>query len=200
MENKGDRRRLLGVIIGIAVLVALGPLAFWLGGNLVGFLFIGVWIAVVAVVALRGDRSGVVEVASGSADVHRILVVAHAGADGEALAKALSEREADDEIHIVVPALTTRANRFSGEVDDAIKEAQAGVERLVNRTNARGRTVDGAVGDADPRMAVEDALRVFAADEVLVVPPPDEELEFFRVSGPKETFQGVPLPVTVVHG
>lgn len=123
----------------------------------------------------------------------------HADADAAALVGALGRQPADTVVYILIPALTTRANRFTGEIDSAVDQANASLENLVGQVSASGRKVEGSVGDVDPRAAVEDTLRSFAADEVVVLPPPERELEFFRVSGPEETFRGVRLPVTVIE-
>ena len=60
-------------------------------------------------------------------------------------------------------------------------------------------TVTGAIGDADPRLALEDTLRTFQADEVITIPPPAAELNALKISPPDEVFKGVRLPVTVVQ-
>ncbi len=38
-----------------------------------------------------------------------------------------------------------------------------------------GEQVEARVGDVDPLQAIEDALRMFPADEVIVLTAPDEE-------------------------
>jgi hypothetical protein len=195
MESRADRRLVLTLVIALAVLAVLGPFVFSLAGNLVGIVYIVAAIALLALIATRWERDGGVEVAESRDRVHRVLVLAHAEADAGALAGALP---ADAAVHVVVPALTTRTNRLTGEIDEAVDQAEEGVERLVAGAQARGRSVDGTVGDTDPRTAVEDSLRTFAADEVLVLPPPQRDLEFFHVAGPEEAFRDVRLPVTVV--
>ncbi|HET6829878.1 MAG TPA: hypothetical protein VFH44_00880 [Solirubrobacterales bacterium] len=200
MKRRADRARILLLVAAFAALAALAPLAFWLGGVAVGLIIIVAVLALLAFVVARWERAGDVEVLSDSDDVHRILVVAHGDADARRLVSSLEahERGAGDEVQIVVPALTKPLKRLAGDVDDEIRDAEANAQRLVEAAGASGRVVDGGVGDADPRMAVEDALRVFAANEVLVFPPSEDELGAYRVDGPEETFGRVRLPVTVV--
>ena len=201
MERGADRAQILLLVAALAVLVALVPFAFWLGGVAVGLIIIVAVMALLAFVATRWERRGDVEVRSSSDAVHRILVVAHSDADARRLVESLQahERGSDDEVRIVVPALTMPLKRLAGDVDDEIRDAEASAERLADEARASGRVVSGGVGDADPRLAVEDALRVFAADEVLVFPPSEDELWAHRIPAPEETFGRVRLPVTVVE-
>jgi hypothetical protein len=70
------------------------------------------------------------------------------------------------EVLVVVPALAATVEALTGAVDDRRADAEATAATL------ESRLPDGArveVGADDPALAVEDALRVFGADEVLVV-------------------------------
>ena len=200
MERKADRAHILVLVVTLAALAALVPFAFWLGGVAVGLIIIVAELALLAFVVARWERRGDVEILSDSDDVHRILVVAHSDADGAQLVRLLQahERDGANEVRIVVPALTMPLKRLAGDVDDEIRDAEASAERLVEEAGAPDRVAAGGVGDADPRLAVEDALRVFAADEVVVIPPSEDELGAYRIPGPEETFGRVRLPVTVV--
>ena len=166
MERGADRAQILLLVVALAALAALVPFAFWLGGVAVGLIIIVAEMALLAFVATRWERRGDVEVRSSSDDVHRILVVARSDTDGARLVDSLQahERDSDNEVRIVVPALTMPLKRLAGDVDDEIRDAEANAERLAEEAGASGRVVSGGVGDADPRLAVEDALRVFAAD------------------------------------
>jgi hypothetical protein len=99
----------------------------------------------------------------------RILVVANEAVTGDTLRKLL-DLEPDDgsELLVVAPALTGRV-AFWTSADDAARDVAA--ERL-RRSLAELRAVDvaaeGMVGDADPLLAIDDALRLFPADEIVV--------------------------------
>ena len=69
------------------------------------------------------------------------------------------------EVLVVVPALASTAESLTGAVDDRRHDAEATAAALESRLP--GARVE--VGADDPALAVEDALRVFGADEVLVV-------------------------------
>jgi len=199
MNSGKDRSRTIAAIIGFAVLAALGPLVFSVAGNLLGIIYIVAVIAFFFVIVNRWDRGGDVEVATTTDSRRRILVLAHADADRNALVRALRARNAGtSEARIVVPALATRVERFTGEVDEAAANADNGAESLVQAAAGVVGDARGEVGDSDPRTALEDALRTFPADEVVVLPPPERAREFFSVSGPEETIRGVRLPITVI--
>ena len=68
------------------------------------------------------------------------------------------------EVLVVVPALASSTEALTGAVDDRRHDAEATAAALESRLpGARAE-----VGADDPALAVEDALRVFGADEVLV--------------------------------
>jgi hypothetical protein len=100
---------------------------------------------------------------------------------------------------LLLPVLTKRSQRFTGDLDEEIRASERDVETLVAALGDLPGTVTGAIGDADPRLAVEDTLRTFPADEVITIPPPTDELDAFKLSGPNEVFKGVRLPVTVIE-
>jgi hypothetical protein len=142
-----------------------------------------------------------VEVRHGHDGVHRILVVTHIGVDRSQLYEVLRRHQhgTSNHTHILLPVLTKRSQRFTGDLDEEIRASECDVESLVGALGDLPGTVTGAIGDADPRLAVEDALRTFQADEVVTIPPPAAELNALKISPPDEVFKGVRLPLTVVQ-
>lgn len=142
-----------------------------------------------------------VEVRQSGDEVHRILVVSHEGIGGRGLAGLLDEREPDrgSEVFIVVPALSGSLKQLANDDRDEIGAASADLERLIGEIAADGRSVGGIVGDSDPRLALEDSLRQFAADEVVVVNPPAAEMEGLEEVATERAVEGVDLPVTVLN-
>jgi hypothetical protein len=62
---------------------------------------------------------------------------------------------------------------LTGEEDEARREAERRAQQAAEAVP--GRTVDARVGDPDPLVAIEDALRTFPADELIVVTRPEQE-------------------------
>jgi hypothetical protein len=142
-----------------------------------------------------------VEVRRSDDGVHRILLVTHGGADKNQVSEVLGQHQvgASNEAHILVPVLTKRSQRFTGDLDTEIRTGEHDVDNLVAALGNLPGRVTGTIGDTNPRLAVEDALRTFPADEVIAIPPPTEELNALKISGPAAVFKGVRLPVTVIE-
>jgi hypothetical protein len=92
------------------------------------------------------------------AGTHRVLVVAPPGTEHVLVPDGA-------EVVVVVPALAATVEALTGAVDDRRADAEATAATL--ESDLPGARVE--VGADDPALAVEDALRVFGADEVLVV-------------------------------
>jgi hypothetical protein len=141
-----------------------------------------------------------VEVMRSSDGVHRILVLAHEGLGGRGLAGLLDQHEPDQgaEVFIVVPALSGSVKQLANDDREEIAAAQADLDGLVAEISADGRAVAGIVGDSDPRLALEDSLRQFAADEIVIVNPDGAEMEGLEEASTERALKDVPLPVVVL--
>ncbi len=106
-----------------------------------------------------------------------VLLVALDPISEEQLQTAIETRKevADVTVHVVAPAPGIgRLQWLTGAVD----EARAKAEELAGRTaDAVDAEVETEVGDRDPLVAVEDALRVFPADEILLAGSPGKDVE-----------------------
>jgi hypothetical protein len=81
----------------------------------------------------------------------------------------------DDEIMVVAPALHTSALRFwISDADEAIARADLVQRETVEHLDNAEVNAVGDTGEADPADAIEDALRTFEADRVIVFTRPDE--------------------------
>jgi hypothetical protein len=125
----------------------------------------------------------VVAVSSVDEGVLREEVRAHAG--GEA-----------PEVHIVAPAPhTSRLQRLTGAVDEAHAEAED-VAREAAEAIKGTATVETEVGDPNPLQAIEDALRAFPADELIIVTRPGPEADWVEEDRTRETLDRLALPIT----
>jgi hypothetical protein len=159
LRSEAEAYRFLGVVIvGAAVIIGAAFINTW----------VGVAVAVIAFAALTrwlmqepvpGAADPPPVVASGTPPgTHRLLVVAPPGTDAVTVPDGA-------EVLVVVPALAATVEALTGAVDDRRADAEATAAALESRLP--GARVE--VGADDPALAVEDALRVFGADEVLVV-------------------------------
>ena len=79
-----------------------------------------------------------------------------------------------DELRVVVPAVRqSRLQWLTNADDDARERADDAASSIADALPSQ--ETEASAGDSDPLLAAEDALREFAADEVVVVTRPDEE-------------------------
>jgi hypothetical protein len=158
LRSEAEAYRFLGVVIvGAAVIIAGAYINTWVGvaAAVIVFVAIGWWLMHEPVPG-AGDPPPMVT--SGTPPgTHRVLVVAPPGTETVIVPDGA-------EILVVVPALSSTAEALTGAVDDRREDAETTAATLESRL--RGARVE--VGADDPALAVEDALRVFGADEVLV--------------------------------
>src|SRR5256886_11222535 len=106
----------------------------------------------------------------------RTLVVAAEPVEPEHLADAVGQDIADDEVHVVTPALNdSRLAFWVSDPDEAIEEAESAQEETVDRLRSEGIDADGEAGESDPLLALEDALTTFPADRVVIFRHPEGE-------------------------
>jgi nucleotide-binding universal stress UspA family protein len=105
----------------------------------------------------------------------RVLVVANRTLAGDKLREALRRAAADGaELHVVAPILPSRVHYIASDVDTELEEARERLTAALEWARAEGLDADGIVGDPFTAFgAVEDELRAFGADEVIIstLPP-----------------------------
>jgi hypothetical protein len=150
----------------------------------------------------RGTLPHQAEVATGDASTHRVLVVANETVAGRALLEEVQNRTKNrrSEVFVVVPAMaSSRLEHLAHDVDRAIAEAQQRLTRALGPMEAAGLSARGEVGDHhDPNQAIEDTLRSFPADELVISTHPPERSKWLERGVVERARRDVPLPVTHV--
>lgn len=101
---------------------------------------------------------------------------------------------------IVAPALVkSPLDLAAGDVDDEIDNARRRLEASVAALEQSGIEATGDVGEADPVLALGDALRLFPADEVIVVAHPRERATWLEQDVVERARREVDVPITVVE-
>jgi hypothetical protein len=158
LRSEGEAYRLLWVVVaGAAAIIVAAYINTWLGVAVavIAFAALGWWLMHEPV---PGAAEPPPTVTSGTPPgTHRVLVVAPPGTETLNVPNGA-------EVLVVVPALASTGESLTGAVDDRRADAEATAAALESRL--QGARVE--VGADDPALAVEDALRVFGADEVLV--------------------------------
>lgn len=128
----------------------------------------------------------------------KVLVISSVERPAESLRKALGEGVG--ELRVVVPTVRqSRLQWLANDEDDVREEADQAATAIAEALPAA--ETEAAAGDADPLQAAEDALREFAADELVVVTRPDEEatwLEEGRGADIEASFPGLRVTRLVV--
>jgi hypothetical protein len=123
----------------------------------------------VLVFAARAKPQPKLEVASANEDGYRVLVLAVAEATPAAAQRIADIAGSPSDVRLLVPVPSHRLDRWLSAEDEARREAQAQLARSAGALVAAGLPVSGSVGDADPAQALEDELRGYAADEVVLL-------------------------------
>jgi len=84
-----------------------------------------------------------------------------------------------DELRVVVPMVRQSRLQWLTNADDDARDQAEGAAAQLGRALPSTKT-ESTAGDSDPLLAVEDALREFAADEVVIVTRPDEEASWLE--------------------
>jgi GABA permease len=169
--------------LGVAVFVVLTPIALW-------------WFF------RRAETDEPVQQvpAASPPDEYRILVVANETVGGPELLSTIRERSAGRQARVLVvcPALNSPLRHWVSDEDEARANAQARLGRSLASMRAAGVEGDGEIGDGDPIQAIEDAVRTFRPDELVISTHPvgrSHWLERGVVDKARERFA---LPVTHV--
>ena len=195
-------RFLIGTVVYFAAIV----LATALGGRWWG---IGVFVALSVLVLIWFFRREVREQPPATAPAHRgaederrVLVVANETVVGRALREAVESAAGGGRANVLVvcPALNSPLKHWTSDEDQARATAEDRLRRSVAELERLGISARGEVGDADPLQAIEDALRTFGADVIVISTHPEGRsnwLERGVVTSARERF-AVPITHVVV--
>src|SRR6266508_2194367 len=169
----------LGLVGGASILVG------WLSSRPYGVVVFAAGIAAGVTFELAGretDRRSALREAAhgphrhGASGVQRhILVVASETLAGEELRNELrTAGGAGVELDVLAPILASRSHYWATDVDREREEARARLEASLAWAAEQGFAAKGEVGDPEPLVGIEDELRDFGADEVIIASHPRE--------------------------
>ena len=199
-RSEAEAYRFVWLTIGYFGLIVAGALINrWVG--------LAVFIVLSAIVLYlylrRGRREApqVTETQSRSApDERRILVVANETVGGETLRRRIRDRSGGfrTEILVVSPALNSPLKHWISDEDEARAAAQERLERSLARLRSAGIDARGEVGDGEPLQAMEDALRTFGADEIIISTHPEGRSHWLERGVVERARERFTVPVTHV--
>jgi nucleotide-binding universal stress UspA family protein len=194
-------RFLLGAILYCAAIALAAVINTWLG--LAVFIVLTLGVAWWWLQARRQERP--VQLAPphrGEEDERRILVIANETVGGARLREELIRRSEGvrEQVLVVTPALNSPVRHWASDEDPAREAAHERLDRSLARLREAGIEAEGEVGDSEPLQAIEDALRTFGADEIIISTHPEGRshwLEQGLVTTARERF-AVPITHVVV--
>jgi hypothetical protein len=131
---------------------------------------------------------------------HRILVVANETLSGRALRDEIEHRAAnkDTAVFVVSPALNTKLKHWTSDDDAARSQAHARLQAMLDGLDRAGLNATGDIGDSDPVQAMEDGLRVFGPDEVIVSTHPPGRSNWLERDVVRRARERFDVPITHV--
>ena len=198
LRTEAEAFRFLVIVIGSAVLIVIAAaINTWAG--------VGVAILVVGGVtwwywSRPSGRPRQIAVERDDDDVHRILVIANETIGGRTLRDELGRLSGGlaTEILVVAPALNSPVRHWVSDDDQAREDAGERVQASVGRLADSGLNVRGEVGDGEPLQAIEDALRTFGADEIVISTHPEGRSHWLEQGLVEEARRRFAVPVTHV--
>jgi GABA permease len=176
-----------------------------------GFAFgVFTWAVLTAAVAfyyLRSGRAGrpvpTAPPHRGAADERRVLVLANRVLEeGPRIVEPLIEEIQLStagyraRVDVVYPLPLSSVRHWVSDVDAARAEAGGALDQVVSALRAHGLDARGELGDEDPVRAVEDELRTFGADSIVIVTHDQAERHELDASAVERVRESFALPVT----
>ena len=130
--------------------------------------------------------------------MRRLLVVTTARVEGARLREEVRRHAGDEdaEVRIVAPTADVSPMRWLfTDLDSARAEAEE-VAREATEAIEGEAAVEAEVGDSDPVQAIEDALRTFPADELILVTREGDEARWLEKDAAEEALARFDIPVT----
>jgi hypothetical protein len=126
-----------------------------------------------------------------------ILVVANETVGGQKLRSMIEERSRDvrAEVLVCTPALNSRLRYWTNDEDKARDAAHERLDTSLAELRALGIDASGEVGDADPLQAMEDALRTFGADEIIISTHPEGRSNWLERGVVDHARERFPVPI-----
>jgi GABA permease len=200
IRSEADAFRFVLLTVGYFALIVIGYLINgWLGLAVFAVLTLaGVW----WVVTRRGRDAPPPKQAPAPSppEQHRVLVIANETVGGAQLLDTIKERVADRDARVLVvcPALNSPLRQWASDEDEARDAAQARLDASLATMRSAGLDARGEVGDGDPVQAIEDALRTFRPDELVIATHPEGKSHWLERGVVDKARERFALPVTHV--
>lgn len=128
-----------------------------------------------------------------------ILLIANRTCPCPDVLDEVRERAGGDGLVLVVaPALNSRVKHWVSDTDAASEAARERLDVALGYLAGAGVRADGRVGDADPLLAIEDAIHSFPADEIVISTFPPEDSHWLEKDLLERAREATGLPIVHV--
>jgi len=136
----------------------------------------------------------------GGAGERRVLVVANETIAGEELLSTISTLALTERTQflVVCPALNSRLRTYTSDEDPARAAAQERLDTTLARLASVGIEASGVVGDGDPLVAIDDAVRTFGPNEIVISTHPPGRSNWLEKGVVESVRSRFDVPVTHV--
>jgi hypothetical protein len=199
IRSEADAFRFVWATIGYFALIVVGSLIDrWVGVSVFVVLTVGVawW-----TLRRRQAEAPLQQTPAASPPgEHRILVVANETVAGAELLSEIRERSrpARSRVLVVCPALNSPLRHWASDEDGARVAAQARLDESLVAMRAAGLDAAGEIGDGDPIQAIEDAVRTFRPDELIISTHPPGRSHWLERGVVEKTRTRFAVPLTHV--
>ena len=131
-------------------------------------------------------------------DGARLLVVANQTLGGQELREELIAREPRPELRIVAPILVSRSKYVMSDIDTELVLARERLDDMLAWARQQGFSVSGEVCAEGPLTALEDELRSFGPEEVLISTHTPERSNWLEAGVVERAREELDIPVAHV--
>ena len=201
LRSEAEAYRFLLLTVGYFAAIAIAALVIGTWAGVIVFLVLTVAAAVYVARAHRTEPPRqTVPSRRGSEHERRILVIANETVGGERLRDEIRRRSEgyEEQVLVVTPALNSPLRHWASDEDGARVEAQKRLNASLDRLRALGIAAKGEVGDGEPLQAMEDALRLFGADEIIISTHPEGRSHWLEKNVVESARERFAVPITHV--
>ena len=200
LRSEAEAFRFLLLTIGYFALIVIGAVInTWVGVAV----FVVLTLVVVYVAFVRGRDEPPPRVAptlTHPDDERRILVIANETVAGDTLHAMIRQKSEGyrTNVLVVAPATPSPLQHLASDDDPGRRAAQERVDASLEKLRHLGLSAQGQVGDADPLQAIEDALRTFGPDEIVISTHPEGKSHWLERGVVERARERFAVPITHV--
>jgi hypothetical protein len=201
LRSEAEAYRFLLLTVGYFAAIALAALVIGTWAGVTVFLLLTVAAAVYVARAHRSEPPRqTVPSRRGKEHERRILVIANETVGGERLRDEIRQRSEgyDEQVFVVTPALNSPLRHWASDEDGARVSAQERLNTSLDRLRSLGIDARGEIGDGEPLQAMEDALRLFGADEIIISTHPEGRSHWLEKNVVESARERFAVPITHV--